>query len=172
MRASSAETFRTLARYNRWMNQRLYAVCAELPDAERRRDRGAFFRSIHGTLNHGLLADHIWLARFRGGTFAFGALDDTLHEPFDELRAAREAADAETLAWAGSLTDEGLAATLRYTSVVRPRPRAYPLWVAATHFFNHQTHHRGQLTALLSQSGCDYGVTDLIWMPGTELPGD
>jgi uncharacterized damage-inducible protein DinB len=159
------EWARTLAAYNRWMNERLYALCAELPDAERKRDRGAFFKSIHGTLNHLLLGDRIWLARFRGEVFPFTSLDQELYADFAELRAERERTDREIEAWVASLGDADFAGTLRYTSIVNPAPRSHPFWVAATHFFNHQAHHRGQLTTLLTQAGVDPGVTDLIWLP-------
>ena len=72
------DTFRTMAHYNRWMNERLYAVCAEIPDGERRRDRGAFFKSIHGTLNHLLLGDRLWMGRFLDRPFTVDSLDQEL----------------------------------------------------------------------------------------------
>ena len=77
---------RDMASYNRWMNQRLYSVCAELPDRERKEDRGAFFKSIHGTLNHLLVGDKVWLARFFGESFQIEGLDQELYSDFDELR--------------------------------------------------------------------------------------
>lgn len=156
---------RDMAAYNQWMNQRLYAVCAGLTDAQRRQDQGAFFKSIHGTLNHLLLADKVWMGRFTGRPFQVAALDQELHAGFDDLAQARRDTDAEIVRWAGSLTDECLAGTLSYTSLVSPQPRTYEYWLAVTHFFNHQTHHRGQLTTLLSQCGCEVGVTDLLWLP-------
>jgi uncharacterized damage-inducible protein DinB len=161
----------TLAAYNRWMNERLYALCADLSDAERKRDRGAFFRSIHGTLNHGLLGDRVWLGRFTGVPFAVASLDQELYADFAELRAERERTDREIDAWAASLAPADFDGTLRYTSLVNPAPRAFPFWAAATHLFNHQTHHRGQLTTLLKQAGVDPGVTDLIWLPQLLLEG-
>jgi uncharacterized damage-inducible protein DinB len=159
-----------MARYNRWMNERLYALCAELPDAERRRDRGAFFRSIHGTLNHLLLADHVWMGRFLGSPRHFPSLDHEVHAGFEPLRVARAELDAEIERWVEGLADAALAGELRYRSMVNPQERALPLWAALTHFFNHQTHHRGQLTTLLSQAGRDPGVTDLLWLPGVQQP--
>jgi uncharacterized damage-inducible protein DinB len=159
------EWARALAAYNRWMNERLYALCAELPDAERKRDCGAFFRSIHGTLNHGLLGDRIWLGRFTGTAFAVASLDQELHADFEELRRERERTDGEITRWVASLAPADFEGTLRYASFLSPAPRAYPFWAALTHFFNHQTHHRGQLTTLLMQAGKDPGVTDLIWLP-------
>src|SRR5690606_10201591 len=159
------EQARDMARYNQWMNDRLYAICAELPDAERRKDRGAFFKSIHGTLNHILLADRIWLGRFLGEPFHASSLDQELYHDFGELTQARQDTDRTIIEWANTLTEESLGGDLSYTSMVNPQPRTYEYWLAVTHFFNHQTHHRGQLTTLLSQSRKDIGVTDLIMLP-------
>ena len=143
--------FRTMARYNRWMNERVYERCEKLPDAERKTDRGAFFRSIHGTLNHLLLGDRLWLSRFLSREFRVSTLADELYADFAELRRERAKTDAEILEWVETL-DEG----------------SFPLWFAVQHFFNHQTHHRGQVTTLLMQAGVDPGVTDLLWLPGME----
>lgn len=154
-----------LAAYNRWMNQRLYAVCSELTDAQRRQDRGAFFKSIHGTLNHLLLADRIWLGRFLDAPYPADRLDRELYADFAELRREREITDRDLVDWAATLTEATLAGVLRYTGVSSPVPRRYELWLAVTHLFNHQTHHRGQLTVLLNQCGKDYGVTDLVQLP-------
>ena len=158
---------RTMAAYNRWMNRRLYGCCAILPDAERKRDAGAFFKSIHGTLNHLLLADRIWLGRFHANPYPARSLDQELYADFGELRREREAADEEISGWIVSLSEADLAGEITYTSMVNPQLKRQPLWLAVTHFFNHQTHHRGQLTTLLSQRGIDPGVTDLIWLPDT-----
>jgi uncharacterized damage-inducible protein DinB len=152
---------RLLAAYNRSMNQQLYAVCAKLPDVERRRDRQVFFHSIHGTLNHLLLVDRLWFGSFVGKPVSFVALDQELYAGFDELRRERDVTDTRICEWAGRL--RGAELTAPFTS--GGRQPGYPLWVVVTHFFNHQTHHRGQLTALLSQQGLDYGVTDLPWVP-------
>lgn len=154
-----------MARYNRWMNQRIYQCCAPLSDEARKQDMGAFFRSIHGTLNHLLLADRLWMGRFTGEPFHAESLDQELYADFTELRAAREQEDQRILDWVASLTPDDLAGELSYTSMSKPQPRRYPLWFALSHFFNHQTHHRGQVTTLLMQQGIDPGVTDLIWMP-------
>ena len=156
---------RAMAEYNRWMNERLYECCAAIPDRERKRDDGAFFKSIHGTLNHLLLGDKIWMGRFTGKPFSAPSLAHELHADFGALRAERAAMDAAIIGWAGSLTEQQLAGELSYMSMVNPKPRRYPLWFAVQHFFNHQTHHRGQLTTLLSQRSIDPGVTDLIWLP-------
>lgn len=154
----------TLARYNAWMNERLYECCARLTDAERKEDVGAFFKSIHGTLNHLLLADRVWMSRFTGTQFKAATLADELYADFDELRAQRETTDRDISRWAKAMTDADLEGELTYMSMVDPAPRRYPMGTVVTHFFNHQTHHRGQLTTLLSQRGIDPGVTDLIWL--------
>ncbi|HZD53893.1 MAG TPA: DinB family protein [Woeseiaceae bacterium] len=159
------EQARDMAAYNQWMNRRLYSVCGELSDAERRQDRGAFFRSIHGTLNHLLLADKVWLGRLFGEPFHVESLDQELYEDFGELRRAREETDEQILRWADGLTDDDLSGTLRFTRISDPAPQTCEMWLAVAHFFNHQTHHRGQLTTLLSQCGEDYGVTDLMRLP-------
>ena len=158
-----------LARYNRWMNDKLYAAAATLSDEVRKRDDGAFFKSIHGTLNHLLLADRVWLGRFMGGTSPDGfmapgirTLDQELYADFDDLRRERARTDDELSTWIAGLTDERLAGPLVYTR--RGQRLENPLWWAVAHVFNHQTHHRGQVTTLLTQHGCDPGVTDLFAM--------
>ena len=160
--------YRALARYNTWMNERLYAVSANLPDAVRNEDRGAFFRSIHGTLNHLLLGDRLWLSRFLSREFRVSTLADELYADFAELRRERAKTDAEILEWVETLDEGRLALPLKFRSMVGSRERSFPLWFAMQHFFNHQTHHRGQVTTLLMQAGVDPGVTDLLWLPGME----
>jgi len=156
------EHFQTLARYNRWMNARLYDAAARLSDADRKADRAAFFRSIHGTLNHLLLTDRLWMARFTGATYPVGSLGDELYSDFGELARARVAEDARIERWVADPTDAELTADLEYFSQVNPEPRRHVLWFALDHFFNHQTHHRGQVTTLLYQCGIDPRITDLI----------
>ena len=160
-----ARQVQTMAAYNRWMNDKLYAACAELSDAERKADRKAFFKSIHGTLNHILLADRVWFGRFIGRPVTFKSLDQELYAEFADLRAERGSTDQDIEGWAQGLRDEQLAAKLRFTSMLRPEPREIDLWLLVSHFFNHQTHHRGQVTTLLMQQGIDPGATDLMWMP-------
>lgn len=153
-----------MARYNRWVNQRLFDACAALPDTERKRDLGAFFGSVHATLNHLLLTDHLWLARFTATDFSAAGLDQELFADFDPLRAARADLDEAILAFAARLTSDDLEETLRYTSLALAREIAVPRQLALLHWFNHQTHHRGQVTALLSRLGVDYGDVDLLMM--------
>lgn len=165
----SSDWLRASARYNRWMNDKLYALAATLSDDDRKRDAGAFFKSIHGTLNHLLLADRVWLARFQGITVPDGfmgpgirSLDQELFVDFEELRRQRALTDGELSAWVEALTPDRLAAPLEYTR--HGQKVAAPLWGAVAHVFNHQTHHRGQVTTLLMQQGHDPGVTDLFAM--------
>ena len=156
---------REMARYNTWMNGKLYDCAASLDDAIRKQDAGAFFKSIHGTLNHILLADRVWMGRFAGPVFVPSSLADELYADFDELRRERARTDAAIEAYAASLDDAKLAETLRYTSISRPAPQAKPLGLALAHFFNHQTHHRGQVHAMLTAAGGKPDDTDLIYMP-------
>jgi uncharacterized damage-inducible protein DinB len=155
-----------MCRYNRWMNQKLFAACSELSDELRKADRGAFFRSIHGTFNHILLADRLWLGRFSGVPYKAKSLDEELYADWDELRRERERTDADIEAWVNTLSEEKLAEDFHFTRMSDPEPMTRPLWVCALHVFNHQTHHRGQITTLMEQVGCDSGVTDLPVLPG------
>ncbi len=148
---------RSHARYNQWMNEKLYALAAELSPEERLRDVGAFFKSIHGTLHHLIVADRIWLSRFEGTTLT---PDPSLEKDFDKLHAARKIEDERVIRFADSLTEAALAADFKYKNL-RGDPFEHPLWYAVDHFFNHQTHHRGQATTLFMQLGKDPGVTDL-----------
>jgi len=166
--------YRTLASYNRVMNEKLYAVASGLSDEERKRDLGAFFRSVHGTLNHLLLADRAWLGRFthdralfesldaEGKAIPFpGALDQELYADFTALRRERARTDAAIEALVERLMPDELAAFFTYRTRTGERCE-HPLWWALSHFFNHQTHHRGQVTTLLFQLGHDPGLMDLI----------
>ncbi len=155
-----------MARYNRWMNERLYALLAEFPDEERKRDRGAFFRSMHGTLNHLLWGDRMWLGRFIDEPCTVPAFGADMYADFAELARERESTDRKILDWAGSVSGSWLNGMLTYTSRVDGRERAMPRAAAVLQLFNHGTHHRGQLTTLIAQAGRDPGPTDIPWLPG------
>ena len=157
--------FQTLARYNRWMNEKLFSIGAQMSDAERKHNRGAPFHSLHGTWNHLLVADRLWLGRFKSQPFSVPSLDYELFADFEELKRGRETTDAEIFAWVDLLSDDDLQSDLTFTSISQPAERTLPLWFCALHFFNHQTHHRGQITTLIEQAGYDCGVTDLAAMP-------
>jgi uncharacterized damage-inducible protein DinB len=173
------DQFTALARYNRWMNRKLYALAAELDDEQRKRKMGAFFESIEGTLNHILLADRIWMARFTGDASAYASRDrfgqlipfeglsQILYPVFTDLAYNRELLDRQIEFWAQHLTSDHIDSTFSYFTTTGQR-FSQPLWQAALHFFNHQTHHRGQVTTLLFQLGKDPGVTDFIAFTRTE----
>jgi uncharacterized damage-inducible protein DinB len=154
-----------MAQYNQWMNLRLYALCATLSDADLHKDRGAFFGSIYRTLNHIAFGDLAFLSRFTGDPAAVPELDVDLFGDFERLSRERDAIDVRLLAWAGSLQSSWLAEELTYTSKVDGKVRTVPRWALVVQMFNHQTHHRGQISTLLTQMGLDLGVTDIPFMP-------
>lgn len=168
-----------MASYNRWMNAKIHQAAARLDADALRADRGAFFGSVLGTMNHLVVGDRIWLARFATHPAAPTALepvrqlqlprslDEILYDDFDALAQHRVLLDEIICRWAGALSTEDLAHVLRYANskgVVSTRRFASLLM----HFFNHQTHHRGQLTTLLLQAGQDVGVTDLLALIANE----
>ena len=162
-----------LAEYNAWMNAKLYAAAAKLAASELAKDRGAFFGSILGTLNHLVVGDTIWLKRFAAhpanppsleplrAMAQPAALNQVLFTDLGELAACRKVIDAAIKGWAAALTQADLDHVLHYanTKGVKSQKRMSSL---VTHFFNHQTHHRGQVTTLLFQAGQDVGTTDLL----------
>ena len=154
-----------MANYNQWMNQRLYQLVATLSDEQRKEERGAFFGSIHHTLNHLLLADQAWLQRFQGQPVTMKSPRDIVHDDFALLQQARQEMDEQILAWAQALATRYDNEQLRFYSVTYQKEIVMPLFAAVMQFFNHQTHHRGQITTLLSQMNLDIGVTDLPVMP-------
>jgi uncharacterized damage-inducible protein DinB len=160
--------YRLMARYNAWMNGNLYAAAAQLSDEDRKRDRGAFFKSIHGTLNHILVGDSLWMGRFERNPFDWRGHAQELHADFDDLRRAREAMDARITAFVAGLAREWLDAPFEYLRL-SGAPVRVDGFAALTHFFNHQTHHRGQATTLLMQAGIDPGATDIVAMPGIQV---
>jgi len=143
--------YRIFAHYNQWANLRLYDAVAGLADADYRADLGAFFRSLHGTLNHILVADRIWMRRFTGTGDAPTALDAILFEQLADLTAARTAEDARIVAWVETLDDAALHRVLTYRPITSPHDISQPLAPMLSHVFNHQTHHRGQAHALLTR---------------------
>lgn len=154
--------FETLARYNRWANRRLYETAAALTDAQFGENRGAFFGSVRGTLNHLLVADRLWLERIEGAGPKPSALDEILHDQFADLRAAREAEDERLLRVVTAQPEERFETTLAYRNT-KGTPFALPFAAVLTHVFNHQTHHRGQAHGLLSQFGLAAPVIDFVY---------
>ncbi|MDA0226023.1 MAG: DinB family protein [Proteobacteria bacterium] len=164
---------RQMAGYNAWMNARLFEAARGLSEDALRLDRKAFFGSILGTLNHLVVADRIWLKRFATHPAHTGVLDPVVALPdargldqilfpaFAPLLEHRRFLDALIVAWADTLTDRDLEHVLRYTNMRRTTFER-EFFSLLMHFFNHQTHHRGQATTLLSQAGVDVGATDLL----------
>ena len=153
----------TMARYNAWQNASLIAAAGQLDDEGRRRDRGAFFKSMHGTLNHLLATDRIWMKRFTGEGDAPDRLDAILHEGFAELRTAREAEDRRIIAWIDGLDEARLAGVIRYRRVSTPDEFVQELMPALDHWFNHQTHHRGHAHMILTSLGKPAPELDLLF---------
>ena len=156
------ERYVMFAGYNRWANARVYEAAAKLSDADYRADQGAFFKSIHGTLNHMLVADRIWMRRFTGKGDAPGKLDAILHEDFASLAAVRRGEDERIVIWIDTLTEADLAGKFRYRTIVNPADIEQERSYALDHFFNHQTHHRGQVHALLTAIAGETPSLDLI----------
>jgi uncharacterized damage-inducible protein DinB len=152
-----------MAAYNAEMNRRLYAAADRLTPAQRCESRGAFFGSVQGTLSHLLWGDTIWMHRFDGWEKPAGGIRESagLHADWEGLKADRAAADARIEAWAGRIDPAWLAGTTRWFSGATGREMTRPNAVLVTHFFNHQTHHRGQAHALLTAFGQATGDTDL-----------
>lgn len=165
---------RTMAAYNRWQNDAVYAAAATLDEAERLRERGAFFGSIHGTLAHILWADHVWLSRFdqRARPGVLQKDSASYGGDWTALRASRGETDALIEGWTASLDEAALASTLEWFSGSSRQHARAPVWVVATHLFNHQTHHRGQVHAMLTAAGAQTEDTDLFLMPRAFWPQD
>jgi len=186
MHPDSLDHYRWMARYNAWFNERLFDAGERLDDAARKRDRGAFFGSIHNTLNHLIVADQIWLKRLNqcalDHAVSCAALSPQvldlapghgLGKPvFDDwaaLRSKRRQLDAAISQWLLAMPPAFPGYTMRYSNTQGVQ-REHPAWQALSHFFNHQTHHRGQVSTLLMQAGVDVGVTDLIALLGPDNP--
>ncbi len=154
------DSFRMLAQYNRAANARLYAVLAELDDAAYYSKRQVSLGSVHALLNHMLLGDRIWMSRFAGGGKTTPPLNTVLCETFTELHAARLEEDQQIETFFQKADEDFLRRPLRYTnSQGKDYTESAPL--AVLHFFNHQTHHRGQMHVMLSQSGIQPPSLDL-----------
>jgi uncharacterized damage-inducible protein DinB len=169
-----------MASYNASMNHSVYQAARSLPAEALSADRGAFFGSILGTLNHLVNADIIWLKRFAGhpannpqlepmrALASPASLGELAYGDIDSLWQRRQWLDALIAAWVETIADADLDQAVAY---VNSRGAANKnLFSLLMHFFNHQTHHRGQASALLSQQGIDIGVTDLLMLIPDETP--
>lgn len=165
--------FALMADYNAWMNDRLYAQASELTQSQRQKDMGAFFQSIEGTLNHLMVADLIWLGRFKTHPSRFpgldamasfprpAALDAPLYADFQALSTARRQLDEVIGQLVEETEEQDFAVPLHYRNS-KGVPATREFGALLQHLFNHQTHHRGQVTTLFSQLGVEVGVTDLL----------
>ncbi len=167
------EHFRMFSLYNRWANNRLYDAAAQLTRDVLAEDRGAFFGSVLGTLNHLLVTDRIWMSRSHGERPGETRLDAILHDDLAALRAAREAEDQKIISYVFGLTEQRLGEPLSYATT-GGAPHHQPLWQVLAHLFNHETHHRGQAHDLIGQIlGRDKAlVLDLIAYQRVAMKGD
>lgn len=170
---SLKQHFELMATYNQWMNNNVYEASNKLSQAALAEDRNAFFGSILGTLNHVVVADTIWLKRFAthpASSKALGpitelpaptSLDQVVFEDFGRLHEHRQWLDEQIIHWISGLADADLGYILSYHNI-QGVASSMRLSSLVLHFFNHQTHHRGQASTLLLQAGVDIGVTDLL----------
>ena len=157
-----------MARYNAWQNRSHISEADKLSDSARREDRGAFFGSIHATMSHVLWGDRMWMSRFDGmdPPSAGGPAGGARHfEDWSDLKAARRDMDRAISNWAGRETQERLDSQLTWFSGILQREVSKPMGMLVAHFFNHQTHHRGQIHAMLTAAGGSPCDTDVFLMP-------
>lgn len=160
----SPDHVRLMARYNEWQNRSLYAAADALTDEARRLDRGAFFGSIFGTFNHLLWGDRTWMHRFAGTPKPEPGAERSRTPITDwaELRQARAVFDATIMDWAQETNANWLAGDLTWFSGAAGKELTRPRWILVGHLFNHQTHHRGQIHAMLTAAGARPDDTDLM----------
>ncbi|MEL0657752.1 DinB family protein [Psychromonas arctica] len=164
-----------MADYNQWMNQKIYEAVNTMTPEKYHEDKGAYFGSVFASLNHICVADTLWLKRCSVVLQTYDAyapiaalpmpesLDVFLANNFNDLKDRRVLLDEALLEIANLLTDEALLQPINYQNSKGVTANK-TLFNLLMHLFNHQTHHRGQITTLLSQSGIDIGITDLVFI--------
>ncbi|HKI98676.1 MAG TPA: DinB family protein [bacterium] len=157
------EPLRLMAHFNAWANARLYGAVAGLSDADYRRERGLFFGSIHGTLNHLLVVDRLWCGRLEGQDHGDLTLDCVLHDNLAALRAAREAEDARLIRIVEGLDAAALTGTVTYRVILGEGTETVRRDHLLLGQFNHQTYHRGQVVAAMNQDGIEPPPLDVIF---------
>lgn len=155
--------FKMFAQYNAWANRLLHKVAGDLPDEDYRRDCQVAFTSMHGTLNHLLVGDMIWMNRFTGDGTAPTRLDEVVHDDIVDLENARTRMDGWIIDWVDSLSANALDREFTYVPITLPEPVTQQLAPALAHFFNHQTHHRGQAHAMLTRLTGEAPSLDLLY---------
>ena len=159
-----------MARYNRWQNISIYGAADGLSDAERRADRGSFFQSIHATLSHILWADQLWMSRLSDWAPPDGPSREVpLYDDWDDLKSRRNEADRTFINWAETLTQADVDGDLEWYSGTLQRGMTSPRAICLMQVFNHQTHHRGQVHAMLTAAGASPEDTDIPFMPDQYL---
>ena len=154
-----------MAAYSRWQNDTVYRICDEIGHQERVRDRGLFFGSIHHTLDHICLINQSILTFLNGTMPARNPLDRVTWPDWETLKATRLAQDEMLTAGTRDWTEAWLAEEITMRSPRVDDPPTFPRWVMVVQLFNHQTHHRSQVTGALHTMGIDYGATDIPWRP-------
>ncbi|WP_170790997.1 DinB family protein [Ruegeria lacuscaerulensis] len=156
-----------MARYNRWQNSQLKKFFSALTTEELNRERGAFFGSILGTANHLLWGDWIWMSRFDGGEGPDGGIPEStaICADVDEWVVLRDVVDTRIEGWVASLKDEALSGPFTWFSAAKQADVTKPYAQCVMHFFNHQTHHRGQIHKMLTETGSAAPVSDLVFLP-------
>ncbi len=157
-----------MARYNRWQNENLYGAADGLSDDARRANRGSFFESIHATLSHILWADELWMSRLADWEAPEGpSREIPLYDDWEDLKSRRQATDARFIAWGDDLSQADVDGDLEWYSGSLKRGMTSPRGVCIMQVFNHQTHHRGQVHAMLTSVGLNPDDTDIPFMPDT-----
>lgn len=167
----STEYLQRMARYNRWQNESVYRAASSLNDHDRRLDRGSFFKSIHATLSHIIWADHVWMSRISDWALPDMGISRSveLFTDWDVLQRERKFADHRFISWADSASPDVVQGELTWFSGAMQKQMSMPKAVCIMQIFNHQTHHRGQVHAMLTSAGASLDDTDIPFMPDAFL---
>ena len=145
--------FQLLANFNTWANTKIFSACKELDNTEYKKDRKAFFSSIHGTLNHSLVVDMAYISRIEGKDHGLKGLDQILFESLLQLEEARIKEDKRLVDLVNNLSEESIYTEITYKGFETGNTTTHTINMILITLFNHQTHHRGQAHNMLSQAG-------------------
>jgi len=157
-----------MAAYSRWQNDNVYRICGDIGQEERQRDRGLFFGSIHGTLDHICKINRTILTFIDGVMPERSSPHEVVWSDWEDLKATRQMQDDILTEASSNWTEAWLAENIVVQNPRLDDPPTVPRWVMVVQLFNHQTHHRSQVTSALHAMGIDYGTTDMPWRPGAE----